>query len=229
MFERYTEGSRRAIFFARYEASQTGFSSIETAHLLLGILREGGPFFYKLKITGLESIAEECRRALGIRGDKVPTSVDLPLSNPNKRVLAYAAEEAERLTSTVIGLQHLVLGLLREGDVTAEIMQKHGITIEKLRGVGSLEPTGLTARAGGFTPVPIEFVCDSELVWKTDFSPVVVWPRVGETIFLDRQGSPKQYTVMDVSHFYAVPEGRPLNEPGQLRKIVVTLQPGKPS
>ena len=107
MFERYTEGARRVIFFARYEASQTGSPYIETPHLLLGLLRQGAQLFRQLGITAAEPVAEECRKAVGVGRTKLSTSVDLPLSNESKKVLAWAADEAERLGSKGIGVQHL--------------------------------------------------------------------------------------------------------------------------
>ena len=62
------------------------------------------------------------------------TSVDLPLSNEGKRVLCYAAEEAERLAHRHIGTEHLFLGLLREkGCFAAEILREQGVVLEKLR------------------------------------------------------------------------------------------------
>src|SRR5262249_57364607 len=122
MFERYTEQAGRVIFFSRYEAAQTGSPYIETNHLLLGIIRQNARLFRELGIASLEALAEECRKAIGPPMSKISTSVDLPLSNESKRVLAYAAEEAERLQSKVIGLQHLALGLLRDRNATAEIL-----------------------------------------------------------------------------------------------------------
>src|SRR5215475_5486822 len=114
MFERYTEQARRVIFFSRYEAAQTGSPFIETNHLLLGIIRQSPRLFRELDIASVEALGEDCRKAIGPPMVKMSTSVDLPLSNESKRVLAYAAEEAERLQSKVIGVQHLALGLLRE-------------------------------------------------------------------------------------------------------------------
>jgi len=98
MFERYTEKARRVIFFARYEASQFGSPYIETEHLLLGLLREDKALTTRFlrSHTSVESIRKQIEAHTTIR-EKVSTSVDLPLSNECKRVLAYAAEEAERL------------------------------------------------------------------------------------------------------------------------------------
>ena len=115
MFERYTEKARRVIFFGRYEASQFGSPYIETEHLLLGLLREDKALTNRfLRGPGqLEAIREQIEKHTIMR-EKVSTSVDLPLSNEGKRVLAYAAEEAERLSHKHIGTEHLLLGLLRE-------------------------------------------------------------------------------------------------------------------
>ena len=99
MFERYTEKARRVIFFARYEASQFGSPYIETEHLLLGLLREDKALTNRFlrSHASVESIRKQIEGHTTIR-EKVSTSVDLPLSNECKRVLAYAAEEAERLS-----------------------------------------------------------------------------------------------------------------------------------
>jgi len=114
MFERYTEKARRVIFFARYEASQFGSPYIETEHLLLGLLREDKALANRFlrSHAAVESIRKQIEGHTTIR-EKVSTSVDLPLSHECKRVLAYGAEEAERLNHKHIGTEHLLLGLLR--------------------------------------------------------------------------------------------------------------------
>src|SRR5438128_5905569 len=98
MFERYTEKARRVIFFARYEASQFGSPYIETEHLLLGLLREDKALTNRFLRSpeAVESIRKQIDLHTIIR-EKISTEMNLPLSNECKRVLAYAAEEAERL------------------------------------------------------------------------------------------------------------------------------------
>ncbi|MGA3324997.1 MAG: ATP-dependent Clp protease ATP-binding subunit [Terriglobia bacterium] len=135
MFERYTEKARRVIFFARYEASQFGSPFIETEHLLLGLLREDKALTNRFlrSHTSIESIRKQIEGRTPIR-EKVSTSVDLPLSQECKRVLAYAAEEAERLTHKHIGTEHLLLGLLREDkSFAAEILHERGLRLSTLR------------------------------------------------------------------------------------------------
>src|SRR5437773_1179632 len=135
MFERYTEKARRVIFFARYEASQFGSPYIETEHLLLGLLREDKALTNRFlrSHASVESIRKQIEGHTTIR-EKVSTSVDLPLSNECKRVLAYAAEEAERLSHKHIGTEHLLLGLLREEKCfAAEILHERGLRLSAIR------------------------------------------------------------------------------------------------
>ncbi len=135
MFERFTEKARRVIFFARYEASQFGSPYIETEHVLLGLLREDKALAHRFlkSPSSVESIRKQIEEHTTIR-EKVSTSVDLPLSNENKRVLAYAAEEAERMTDKHIGTEHLFLGLLRdEKCFGAELLRACGVTLSSVR------------------------------------------------------------------------------------------------
>jgi ATP-dependent Clp protease ATP-binding subunit ClpC len=113
MFERYAEESRRAIFFATWEARQAGSGYIEPEHLLLSLTHDADSKANQL--FSLTAHAENFRKQFRFHASaKSPTSVDLPLSNASKRILAYSAEEADRLTSRTIGTEHLLLGLLRE-------------------------------------------------------------------------------------------------------------------
>jgi ATP-dependent Clp protease ATP-binding subunit ClpA len=135
MFERYTEKARRVIFFARYETSEFGAPSIETEHLLLGLLREDKALADRFMPPNapVESIRKQIEAATTVR-EKIPTSVDLPLSHECKRILAYAAEEAERLNHRHIGTVHLLLGMLRETDsLAASILRAHGVALDEVR------------------------------------------------------------------------------------------------
>jgi ATP-dependent Clp protease ATP-binding subunit ClpA len=134
MFERYTEKARRVIFFARYEASQLGSSSIETEHVLLGVLRENHDLARRfLAGEPAETFRQEIRARTPPR-EKVSTAADLPLSHESKRVLAYGAEEAERLGQKYIGTEHLFLGLFREEKcLAADILQERGLRLSQVR------------------------------------------------------------------------------------------------
>jgi ATP-dependent Clp protease ATP-binding subunit ClpC len=135
MFERYTEKARRVIFFARYEASQFGSPSIETEHLLLGLMREDKSLTNRFlrSHSSIESIRKEIEGRTLIR-EKVSTSIDLPLSAECKRILAFAAEESERLRHRHIGTEHLLLGILREDKcVAAEILHDRGLRLNVIR------------------------------------------------------------------------------------------------
>jgi len=121
MFERYTDRARRVIFFARYEASALASSSIDTEHLLLGLLREGagiaGKIFKRSKLT-----YEVARREIEARGRlQVPTStaVDMPLSSQATASLQPASEEAGPMEEQHLDKEHLLLGLLEESEPLA--------------------------------------------------------------------------------------------------------------
>src|SRR5438132_4088471 len=133
MFERYTEKARRVIFFARYEASQFGSPYIETEHLLLGIVREDKPLTTRFLRSDMASIRKQIESHTTAR-EKASTSVDLPLSNESKRVLAYAGEEAERLAHKHIGTEHLLLGVLREARTfAAQLLNYQGLSLDTAR------------------------------------------------------------------------------------------------
>ncbi|RPJ63418.1 MAG: ATP-dependent Clp protease ATP-binding subunit, partial [Acidobacteria bacterium] len=136
MFEKYTEKARRVIFFARYEASQLGSRCIETEHILLGLLREDKALasrFFPRTETALENIRKQVEGRSPSR-EKVSTSVELPLSDESKRVLTYAAEEADRLLCNYIGTEHLLLGLLREEkSFAASILYEKGLRLTRVR------------------------------------------------------------------------------------------------
>jgi ATP-dependent Clp protease ATP-binding subunit ClpC len=133
MFERYTEKARRVIFFARYEASQFGSPLIETEHLLLGIIREDKALANRFLRSQVASIRQQVESQTTAR-EKTSTSVDLPLSNESKRVLAYAGEEAERLAHKHIGTEHLFLGLLREEKCfAAQILMERSVRLSQVR------------------------------------------------------------------------------------------------
>lgn len=120
MFERYTEKARRVIFFSRYEASVFGSPTIDTQHLLLGLLREDKP--RALRILKSPSALEGIRTRIESEtppGRKISTSVDLPISPDGQRTLMYAGEEASRLNSATIDCQHLWLALLRQEQTLA--------------------------------------------------------------------------------------------------------------
>ena len=135
MFERYTEKARRVIFFARYEASQYGSPYIETEHLLLGLFREDHAIARKFlrEKFGVQSIRDEIESQI-TRGERISTSVEVPLSAECRRILNHAAEEAERLGNKHVGTEHLLLGVLREdGSFAARLLTERGLTLAWLR------------------------------------------------------------------------------------------------
>jgi ATP-dependent Clp protease ATP-binding subunit ClpC len=136
MFERFTESARRVLFWARYEVSQLGGSTIETGHVLLGLVREDkGIVAHVLSASHVSAaeLREEIRRRLAAP-EKISTSVEMPFSAETKRVLELAADEADRMAHAAIGQEHLLVGLLREEQsLAAKMLNSRGLSLEGAR------------------------------------------------------------------------------------------------
>lgn len=135
MFDRYTESARKAVFFARYEASQLGRGEIEIEHLLLGVLSADPRLALDLlrsqsKISSIRERVEKHRP----REKETSTSVDLPLSRECKRALIHAAKECKKLKRPDIGTELLMLGIACEEECfAASSLREEGITPMRLR------------------------------------------------------------------------------------------------
>jgi Clp amino terminal domain, pathogenicity island component len=121
---------------------------------LLGLLRENKALANTFLPSpgALASIRKQVEGQAAIRA-KVSTSIDLPFSNEGKRILAYAAEEADRLSHKFIGTGHLFLGVLREQECfAAKLLRERGIALEMAReqiGSNPSEQVGLTPKSSG--------------------------------------------------------------------------------
>ena len=135
MFEKYTEKARRVIFFARYEAGEFGSNSIETEHLLLGLLREDRALVSSLLPANVSMESLRARIEAQVeRKEKIMTSVELRLSDESREVLIYAAEESNNLRHSHIGPEHLLLGLLHVTDSLAEkVLRENGVNSSTVR------------------------------------------------------------------------------------------------
>jgi ATP-dependent Clp protease ATP-binding subunit ClpC len=136
MFEKYNEKARRALFFARYEASKLGSRVIESEHILLGILREGEETVAAL-LQRLQVKPEDLRREIEgerVFVERISSTAELPLSEESKKVLAYASHEAESMLHSTVGSEHLLIGILRvEGSVAMKLLSQHGLVLEQVR------------------------------------------------------------------------------------------------
>lgn len=224
MLERYTQKSRRVLQFARKNASNAGATSIESPHLLLGILQETPSVIRDHFPQKLEQIKSE------LAGQEVqhvtPPEQDLALSNECKRILAYAAEEAERLGHRHIGTEHLFLGVLREEEcLGAKVLRTHGINVqgERLRIARHAALHGVTSRrvdefsalgfgsgvivgrvASGSTKIEFRNA-DDDSIFGT--APGFDLPRLGDEISL---GKRKGRITGVIYHYAPIPEGRPV-------------------
>ena len=135
MFERFTDRARRVIVLAQEAAKGLGHNYLGTEHLLLGVLREGeGIGAQVLVSSGLtpEKALEEVTKMVPA-GDAVIKG-PIPFTPRAKKAIEMALREALQLGHNYIGTEHLLLGLIREGEtVASEILEKEGIDIEVAR------------------------------------------------------------------------------------------------
>jgi len=132
MFEHFTERARRAILFARLEASKTGCDAISTEHILLGLMREN---MYLLPEFPPSSDLAAIRSELFGQppAEPLPTSVDMPLTESAKRVLKKSAHERYSLKHDLVTSGHLLLGVLDEEQSGAcAILKRYGIRREQV-------------------------------------------------------------------------------------------------
>jgi ATP-dependent Clp protease ATP-binding subunit ClpC len=134
VFDKYTEKARRVVFFARYEATQYGSPYIETEHLLLGLLREDKAPASRLFLrTSIDSIRSEIEAQI-VKRPKTSNATDIPLSVECKHILTLAIEIAEELHQKDVGVEHILLGILREERCLAyEILSKRGMRFATVR------------------------------------------------------------------------------------------------
>ncbi len=135
-FDKFTERARRVLQLAQEEAQRFNHNYIGTEHLLLGLVREGDGVAAKVlgnlgvELTKVRSAVEFI---IG-RGDR-PTSADnIGLTPRAKKVIELAVDEARRLNHHYIGTEHLLLGLVREGEgIAAGVLESLGVSLEKVR------------------------------------------------------------------------------------------------
>jgi ATP-dependent Clp protease ATP-binding subunit ClpC len=134
-FEKFSERARRVLTSAQEEAQQLNHSYIGTEHILLGLIREEEGVAAKV-LTNLGVSLTKVRSAVEYiigRGEKAVTS-EIGLTPRAKRVIELAIDEARRLGHNYIGTEHLLLGLLHEGEgVAAGVLESFGINLEQVR------------------------------------------------------------------------------------------------
>jgi len=135
MWEPFTERARRSIVLAQEEAQRLGNNYIGTEHILLGIISEGESLAAKvLESLGvnLSKVRQEVEAIVGRGGQTVQQ--DMVFTPRAKRVIELAFEEARQLNHNYIGTEHLLLGLIREGDgLAGRVLAKLGVELEKAR------------------------------------------------------------------------------------------------
>jgi len=180
MFERFTERARRVIILAQEEAKRLNHSAVGTEHILLGIIREGEGVASKvlesLNISP-ERVRAEIEGAIG-RGERAPHE-EVAFTPRAKKVLELALDEARRLGHNYIGTEHLLLGLIREGEgVAARVLEAMGADLDRVRAqvvylLGEEGTTSYTKQASK-TPTLDEFGRDlTKLARDSKLDPVI--------------------------------------------------------
>jgi ClpA/ClpB-like protein len=211
MFERYTERARRTIFVARFEAAQLGATQIDTEHLLLGLARESRHLLsYLPALDNIDMLRNDVLASAAPH--EVNATIDIPFSMASKRVLAYAAEEAESLGHPHIGTDHLFLGLLREPDTVAgKLCHKHGAELVKSRQLVMFsESAPRTTSTRQWQPNHDPAGCvvfveanSGERVGIAGLGSIDRIPREGEYVILDDyQDRPRRFRVVEVVYHY---------------------------
>ena len=158
MFERFTDRARRVVVLAQEEAKMLNHNYIGTEHILLGLIHEGeGVAAKALESLGisLDAVREQVQDIIG-QGQQQPTG-HIPFTPRAKKVLELSLREALQLGHNYIGTEHILLGLIREGEgVAAQVLVKLGADLNKVRqqviqllsGYQGKEPAGVATGAG---------------------------------------------------------------------------------
>jgi ATP-dependent Clp protease ATP-binding subunit ClpC len=182
MFDRFTERARKVIALAREEAGRLGHDYIGTEHLLLGLIREGGGVAAAVlenMNVDLERVRLEVEK-LVVMGGGTLTLGEVPFTPRAKKVLELSVEEAQNLGHNYIGTEHLLLGLIREGEgVAAKVMDSLGVKLDKAREItinllGGNVPRAAQAPAKSATPALDTFGRDlTQLARDGKLDPVI--------------------------------------------------------
>src|SRR5579859_4999395 len=134
-FDKFTERARKVLTLAQEEAQRFNHNYIGTEHLLLGLVREGDGVAAKvLGNMGVElnKVRSAVEFIIG-RGDRMVMG-EIGLTPRAKKVIELAVDEARRLNHHYIGTEHLLLGLVREGEgIAAGVLESLGVNLEKVR------------------------------------------------------------------------------------------------
>src|SRR5229473_6426538 len=134
-FDKFTERARKVLSLAQEEAQRFQHNYIGTEHLLLGLVREGEGVAAKV-LSNLGVELNKVRSAVEFiigRGDRIVLG-EIGLTPRAKKVIELAVDEARRLNHHYIGTEHLLLGLVREGEgIAAGVLASLGVNLEKVR------------------------------------------------------------------------------------------------
>ena len=166
MFERFTDRARRVVVLAQEEARMLNHNYIGTEHILLGLIHEGeGVAAKALESLGisLDAVRQQVEEIIG-QGQQAPSG-HIPFTPRAKKVLELSLREALQLGHNYIGTEHILLGLIREGEgVAAQVLVKLGADLNKVRqqviqllnGYQSKEPAGTASESTPSTSLVLD-------------------------------------------------------------------------
>jgi ATP-dependent Clp protease ATP-binding subunit ClpC len=135
MFQRFTDRARRVVVMAQEEARMLDHTYIGTEHILLGLVREGeGSAAKALESLGisLDTVRQQVEEIIG-RGQQAPSG-HIPFTPRAKNVLQLSLNEARQLGHDYVGTEHILLGLIREGEgVAAQVLVRLGAELDRVR------------------------------------------------------------------------------------------------
>src|SRR5476651_1119129 len=147
MFERFTDRARRVVVLAQEEARMLNHNYIGTEHILLGLIHEGeGVAAKALESLGisLEAVRQQVEEIIG-QGQQAPSG-HIPFTPRSKKVLELSLREALQMGHNYIGTEHILLGMIREGEgVAAQVLIRRG---SDLNGVRAMVLTELSQFGG---------------------------------------------------------------------------------
>jgi ATP-dependent Clp protease ATP-binding subunit ClpC len=179
MFERFTERARKVIILAREEAIRLGHNFVGTEHLLLGLIREGDglavAILKKLNVN-IAAVKTEIEKIVAVGNEFSPGS-EIPFTPQAKKVLEYAISEARSLGHNYIGTEHLLLGLIREGEgIASLVLRDFGVSVAaaKAQAQELLGEQASKTTASTRTPALDEFGVDLTALARQDkLDPVI--------------------------------------------------------
>ena len=180
-FEKFSEKARKVLSLAQEEAQRFNHNYIGTEHILLGLVKESDGAAARILISlslELNKVRSAVEFIIG-RGERRPTPGEIGLTPRAKKVIELAVDEARRLNQQFIGTEHLLIGIMREGEgVASGVLESLGINLDKIRSEATristqtgYTPTSSTSKTPSKTPTLDQLGIDCDITWRNAGNP----------------------------------------------------------